>query len=82
MPNQSYVDKAVADYEDDVSRGFIVPPSKAIDYSGDIPVYLNPAYDSAQSAQGQSKGPPPPSSTTSNRGGGYGGGNYGGSSFH
>jgi len=31
LPNQSYIDKAVADYEDDVSRGFIVPPSKAID---------------------------------------------------
>jgi hypothetical protein len=55
LPNQSYIDRALAEYEDDVSRGFIVPPSKAIDYSGDIPLLSNPAYDSALNAQGQSR---------------------------
>jgi FecR protein len=60
LPNQSYIDRELASYADDVGRGFIQPPSHAIDYSGDIPILLTPAYDSAQNSQGQSKGGPPP----------------------
>lgn len=60
LPNQSYIDAELASYQDDVSRGFIRPPSHAIDYSGDIPILLTPAYDSAHNSQGQSKGAPPP----------------------
>ena len=65
LPNQAYIDRAVADYQDQVSRGFIQPPSRGIDYSGDIPVLSTAAYDSAMNSQGQPKGgpvpqPPPP----------------------
>jgi hypothetical protein len=68
LPNQAAIDHELAEYADDVSRGFIIPPSKGIDYSGDIPVLSTVAYSSAQNAQGQSRGgappppPPPPSS--------------------
>jgi FecR protein len=44
LPNQSYIDREVAKYQEDVSRGFITPPSHAIDYSGDIPIYDTPVY--------------------------------------
>jgi len=67
LPNQHEIDRALAEYEDDVSRGFIVPPSKGIDYTGDIPFLSSPAFDSAQNALGQSKGAPPPP-TNPNRG--------------
>jgi uncharacterized cupin superfamily protein len=60
LPNQSFIDKEVASYQDDVRRGFIQPPSKGIDYTGDIPVLSTTAYDSAQNSQGQAKGTPPP----------------------
>jgi len=60
LTNQSSIDAALAEYQDDVRRGFIRPPSHAIDYSGDIPILSTPAYDSALSNQGQSKGAPPP----------------------
>ena len=62
LPNQHYIDRAIAEYDDDVSRGFITPPSQAIDYTGDIPFLSNTDFDSAQNAQGQSKGAPPPPS--------------------
>ena len=62
LSNQSQIDSEVASYQDDVRRGFIQPPSHAIDYTGDIPVISTPAYDSAlnANAQGQTKGNPPP----------------------
>jgi hypothetical protein len=60
LPNQSYIDAEVLSYQDDVRRGFIQPPSHAIDYTGEIPVLSTPAYDSALNAQGQPKGNPPP----------------------
>jgi len=60
LPNQSAIDAALADYQDDVRRGFIRLPSHTIDYSGDIPTLATPAYDSALSTQGQAKGTPPP----------------------
>jgi len=67
LPNQAAIDAALASYQDDVRRGFIQPPSHAIDYSGEIPVVLTAAYDSALNAQGQPKGnaspPPPPPQT-------------------
>ncbi len=64
LPNQAAIDHELAEYADDVSRGFITPPSKSIDYSGDIPVLSTVAYSSAQNAQSQARGstPPPPSS--------------------
>jgi hypothetical protein len=55
LPNQSEIDRELADYADEVSRGFIVPPSKTISYSGDVPLLPTAAYDSAQNAQGQSR---------------------------
>jgi mannose-6-phosphate isomerase-like protein (cupin superfamily) len=69
LPNQAYIDRAVADYESYVSRGFIVPPSQAISYSGGIPVMPTTAYNSAMNSLGQpSKGgsppPPPPQSSS------------------
>ena len=60
LPNQHDIDRALAEYEDDVSRGFIVLPSSAIDYSGDIPYLSSPSYSSAMNALGQPKGAPPP----------------------
>jgi hypothetical protein len=70
LPNQSYIDKELADYADDVSRGFIAEPSSSIDYSGGIPVLSSIAYSSAQNAQAMGKpnatptpsSPPPPPS--------------------
>ena len=76
LTNQSAIDKAVASYDDDLSRGFIQPPSDKIDYSGYIPILSNPAVGSAQNAQGQNHGstppPPPPSSTYPGQGPGTG----------
>ncbi len=64
LPNQSAIDRQLAEYADDVSRGFIITPSRMIDYSGDIPVLSVVAYNSAQNAQGQqSRGGTPPPST-------------------
>ena len=57
LPNQPYIDAEIASYQDDVRRGFIQPPSHAIDYSGDIPVISTPAYDSAQHSEGQAQRP-------------------------
>ena len=79
LPNQAAIDRELAEYADDVSRGFIVPPSKAIDYSGDIPVLSTLDFGSAQNAQGQaSKGgaPPPPAQTSGRSGSGYSGSLY------
>jgi len=70
LPTQSYIDKALADYADDVSRGFITQPSSSISYSGGIPMLSN-SLSSAQNAQAQAKGgtpPPPPPPSTSPRG--------------
>jgi FecR protein len=67
LPNQSQIDQALAEYADDVSRGFIVPPSKGINYSGQIPVLSTVAYGSAQNAnqpKGQTSAPPPPPSSS------------------
>ena len=51
LANQTYIDKALSEYADDVSRGFITPPSSSISYSGGIPVLSSVAYSSAQNAQ-------------------------------
>ena len=65
LPNQGAIDHALAEYADDVSRGFIVPPSNAINYDGPIPVLSTVAYSSAQNANqprgGTAPPPPPPS---------------------
>jgi hypothetical protein len=60
LPNQSAIDAELFNYQAMVSRGFIEPPSHAIDYSGDIPILSRPAYDSAQNSQGAKAPPPPP----------------------
>jgi hypothetical protein len=67
LPNQAYIDRAVVDYQDEVSRGFIQAPSHAINYSGEVPALSSAAYDSAMNSQGQSRGgaAPPPASTSS-----------------
>jgi hypothetical protein len=57
LPNQSYIDREVAKYEEDVSRGFITAPSNAIDYSGNIPIYATPVYANTQQ---KANAPPPP----------------------
>jgi len=69
LPTQTYIDKALVDYADDVSRGFITQPSSSISYSGGIPV-LASSLSSAQNAQSQAKGgtPPPPPPPSSPRG--------------
>ncbi len=76
LPNQGAIDKALAEYADDVSRGFITAPSKSIDYSGGIPVLSTVAYSSAQNAQAQRGNNAPgaassPSQTYSPGNGGY-----------
>jgi hypothetical protein len=45
LTNQSEIDRAVAEYQDDLSRGFIIPPKSGIDYSSDVPIFASPAYD-------------------------------------
>jgi len=62
LPNQAYIDRALADYRDDLSRGFIQPPSMAIDYSSDIPIYATPVYANPQE---QNKGGAPPQQSSS-----------------
>ena len=64
LPNQSYIDAALDNYNNEVSRGFIEPPSQAIDYSGDIPILSTASYDSAQNSQDRSKAAPASSQPT------------------
>jgi hypothetical protein len=85
LPNQGAIDKALADYADDVSRGFITPPLKSIDYSGGIPVLSTVAFSSAQNAQAQGKGnsaPPPQTSRPYSPGSGGSYNPYNGSPGH
>ena len=64
LPNQAEIDRAVAEYQDDLSRGFIQPPSQSISYSGGIPILATPSYSSAMNSLDQSsKGAPPPPPT-------------------
>ncbi len=73
LPNQSAIDHELAEYADDVSRGFIVPPSKAIDYTGQIPVLSTVAYSSAQNAnQPHAASAPPPPPPSGGRGSPFG----------
>lgn len=61
LPNQAYIDRAVAEYQDDVKRGFVQAPSQAISYAGGIPILPTLAYSSAMNSLSQpSKGGPPP----------------------
>jgi mannose-6-phosphate isomerase-like protein (cupin superfamily) len=64
LPNQAQIDAEVASYQDDVHRGFIQPPSGAVDYTGEIPGLSTPAYDSALHAQGGNKGDVSPQQST------------------
>ena len=85
LPNQSYIDKELADYADDVSRGFIAQPSGAINYSGSVPLLSTIAFSSAQNAQAMQKtsgSAPPPPPPPSSPGTYPGSANGGPSSFH
>ena len=83
LPNQAYIDRAVASYQEDASRGFITSPSHSIDYSGDIPILSTTDLSSAMnSLNPSSKGaPPPPPQQSSSPG--YNGNSFpGNSSYH
>jgi hypothetical protein len=63
LPNQAFIDKEVAEYDDLVARGFIQKPKAP--YFVDSENGVNPnlpivAYDSAKQALGQFLTPPPP----------------------
>jgi len=63
LPNQSYIDQEIADYNDLVGRGFIQPPTDPFyiyDTTGNIPVPPVVGTDSAGTALGNANTPPPP----------------------
>ncbi|MDB4793655.1 FecR family protein [Methylacidiphilales bacterium] len=69
LPNDKEIAEAIANYQDEVSRGFISPPTHAVDYSGSIPILSPSAFDSAQNAQSHGTQAPPPPPSNPNRGG-------------
>ena len=63
LPNQLYIDKEVAEYDDLVARGFIQPPKEPFfltTFDGSVPTVPIPAHDSAGPALKQFNTPPPP----------------------
>jgi len=63
LPNQLYIDKEVAEYDDLVARGFIEPPSQPFfltDFEGSVPTVPITAHDSAGSSLHIFNTPPPP----------------------
>jgi len=52
LPNQVYIDREVAQYDNLVARGFITPPANPYftDVEGAVPTIPTPAYDSAGAA--------------------------------
>jgi len=79
LPNQAYIDKELAEYADDASRGFIEPPHKDISYSGNVPLIPVSALDSAQNAQDRGRDTDIPPAQPQSSSGGYQGGS---SSYH
>ena len=62
LPNQAYIDKEVAAYDDFAARGFIQPPTQPYYLSGvegSVPIVPIPAVDSAGNALHQFNTPPP-----------------------
>jgi mannose-6-phosphate isomerase-like protein (cupin superfamily) len=63
LPNQSYIDKGVAEYDDLVARGFIQPPTEPFfitDFGGSVPTVPVPGQDSSGNALNKFNTPPPP----------------------
>jgi mannose-6-phosphate isomerase-like protein (cupin superfamily) len=63
LPNQPYIDKEIADYNDLVARGFIQPPTEPFfltDFEGAVPTVPVPGHDSAGNALHKFNTPPPP----------------------
>lgn len=63
LPNQLYIDKEVAEYDDLVARGFIEPPTEPFfltDFEGSVPTVPIPAHDSAGNSLHIFNTPPPP----------------------
>jgi hypothetical protein len=63
LPNQPFIDKEVAEFNELVSRGFVSPitgPYFNFDLNGAVPTVPIPGTDSAGSAHGLFNTPPPP----------------------
>lgn len=63
LPNQLFIDKEVAEYDDLVARGFIQPPTEPFfltDFDGAVPTVPIPGIDSSGNALKQFNTPPPP----------------------
>ena len=63
LPNQLYIDKEVAEYDDLVARGFIQPPTEPFfltTFDGSVPTVPLPAHDSASNSLHIFNNPPPP----------------------
>jgi hypothetical protein len=61
LPNQAYIDKEVAIYNDFVARGFIAPPVDPYfisGFDGSVPMIPIPARDSAANALNNFNQPP------------------------
>jgi hypothetical protein len=62
LPNQTYIDREVAIYNDFASRGFVAPPVDPYfitGFDGSVPIIPIPARDSAGNALSQFNTPPP-----------------------
>ncbi len=72
LPNQLYIDKEVAKYNDFVARGFVEPPTEPFfisDIDGSVPILPIPARDSVGSSLAifnAAHMPPPPPPAVSN----------------
>jgi hypothetical protein len=69
LPNQLYIDKEVAKYNDFVGRGFVEPPTEPFfisDIDGSVPIVPIPARDSAGAALAIFNTPPPPPPASTN----------------
>jgi hypothetical protein len=72
LPNQVYIDKEVAEYDDFVARGFVQPPTEPFflnDLNGSVPIIPTisiPAVDSAANALNNFNHPPPPPPPSTN----------------
>jgi hypothetical protein len=63
LPNQLFIDKEVAEYDDLVARGFVQPPAEPFyltDFEGGVPSVPIPATDSSKNALQKFNNPTPP----------------------
>ena len=71
LPNQAYIDKEIAIYDDFAARGFIAPPTKPYfitDVGEAVPMIPIPALDSAGNAHDDFNNPPLPPPPPPSRG--------------